>query len=397
LWKDLLSTEVQEFIHQNEGSDHRTLALKLASQGADPSFRFAIEQIAARKKSKYKLPTWTNLNRVVFPTALSLEQSSSEATALFKSKIISGDSLVDLTGGLGVDTWAFSQSFGQVTHIEIDSLLSEVAAHNFILLGCKNITCINSSAEGFLDSLDHKVDYFFIDPARRVENKKVFLIGDTVPDITNLKATLLEKAKGFVVKVSPLMDIAQTIAELGTVDKIIVIAVDAECKELLVVCGQNPNTNPLVQTVDILGNGKSSVFEFYYQDERIAESKLSLPQDYLYEPNAACMKSGGFNLLATKNDCEKLHPNSHLYTSDRLIENFPGRKFKILAQTRVDKKSINSLIPSNKANIAIRNFPFSAADLQKKLGLKDGGDTFIFGTTIMDNTKVLLICEKAKV
>lgn len=394
MWRDLLSTETQQFIHQNEGSDHRILALKLAGKAADPSFRLAIEQIAARQKSKAKLPTWTEQKEVVFPTALALEQSSSEATAHFKAKVISGDSLVDLTGGMGVDTWAFSKSFQNVTHVEINPLLSEIAEHNFSILGCKNITCVNSSAEGFIKNLDQKVDYFFVDPARRVENNKVFLITDTVPDITKLRATLLQKSNGYVVKASPLMDITQTILELETVEKIVVVAVAGECKELLIICGQKPNTNPLVQAVDIQHDSTISVFEFYYQEERITQAFFGQPQKYLYEPNAACMKSGGYNSLSETFECDKLHPNSHLYTSERLIEGFPGRKFKIIVQTKVDKKLIRSLLPENKANVATRNFPLSAVELKKKLGLKDGGSTFIFGTTILGGDKVLLVCEK---
>lgn len=394
MWSELLSTEKQEFIHQNEGSDPIALSLKLGAKGADPSFRLAIEQIAARQKSKTKLPTWTKHRQVIFSTALSLEQSSSEATAHFKATIISGGLLVDLTGGMGVDTWAFSKSFKKVTHVEINPLLSEIAEHNFNVLGCKNITCVNSSAEDFIKNLDQKVDYFFVDPARRVENKKVFLITDTVPDITKLRATLLQKSKGYVVKASPLMDITQTILELETVEKIVVVAHAGECKELLIICGQKPNTNPLVQAVDIQNDSTISVFEFYYQEERITQVCFGQPQKYLYEPNAACMKSGGYNSLSKTFECDKLHPNSHLYTSERLIEGFPGRKFKIVAQTKVDKKVIKSILPENKANVATRNFPLSAVDLKKKLGLKDGGSTFIFGTTILGGDKVLLVCVK---
>jgi 16S rRNA G966 N2-methylase RsmD len=393
LWKALLSDEIQAFIHQNEGTDAAELALKSPLK-SDPSFLLALEQVAARKKAKYKLPSWFKFPKVLFPIPLSLEQCSSELAATFKAEIVSGSKLVDLTGGLGMDSWALSKSFEHVTHVEINPLLSGVAQHNFSELQQPNIQCVNASAEQYLADIEAPIDYFFIDPARRVASQKVFRLESTEPNILELKPKMLQKAKGYIIKTSPLLDIAHAIAALETVEQLYVVAVEGECKELLIKCGQLPNENPKIQAIDLRNDGSRSVFEFRFQEEATAQAEFSMPQNYLYEPNAACMKSGGFNMLAQTHHCKKLATNSHLYSSDTLVEAFPGRAFKVIAVTKVDKKAVKAIVPTLKANVATRNFPLSAVDLKKKLGISDGGVIYIFGTTATDGKRMLVICEK---
>jgi hypothetical protein len=245
-----------------------------------------------------------------------------------------------------------------------------------------------------LTDIEAPIDYFFIDPARRVASQKVFRLESTEPNILELKVNMLQKAKGYIIKTSPLLDIAHAIAALETVEQLYVVAVDGECKELLIKCGQLPNENPLIQAIDLRNDGSRSVFEFRFQEEATAQAELGMPQTYLYEPNAACMKSGGFNMLAQTHHCKKLATNSHLYSSDTLAEAFPGRAFKVVAVTKVDKKAVKAIIPTLKANVATRNFPLSAVDLKKKLGISDGGLIYIFGTTAMDGKRMLVICEK---
>ncbi|WP_204345045.1 THUMP-like domain-containing protein [Psychroserpens algicola] len=388
---EILNTEVQDFITNNLAADISKLILK-GTNFKTVSTLEIIEQIEAKGKSKNKLPTWFANKDIYYPNKLNIEQTSSEITAAYKSELLSGKSLIDLTGGFGVDCYYFAKSFETVTHCEIDEDLSQIVAHNNIQLGITNIQIIASNGIEHLLASKNTYDWIYIDPSRRHEQKgKVFFLKDCLPDVPKHLNSLLKHSNSIAIKTSPLLDISVGIKELQYVKDIHVVAVKNEVKELIWIIENGFDSTITIKTVNILADTKD-VFSFSLNGESKASVTYELPLQYLYEPNSSILKSGGFNSLAETYKLSKLHQHSHLYTSDHLVD-FPGRRFKIETVLAYNKKSLKALGLS-KANITTRNFPETVQQIRKKHRIKDGSQNYLFFTTNVHNEKIVVVCSK---
>jgi hypothetical protein len=390
-----MNQETNLFIYDNRDADVLQLVL-LSSRFPKVDMPFAIRQIHGKQKIKSKVPVFYNSESVIYPAQLSLEQSSSESTAQYKSSICNGYSLVDLTGGFGVDCFFMSEQFKQVTYVEHQKELCELALHNFRVFNRNQIQVIHSETEKFLEDMDH-VDWIYIDPARRNPNgKKVVVLSDCEPDVSVLYPLLLIKATRVMMKLSPMMDISAAIRDLPNTDEIHIISVENECKEVLLILNQTVRNNIKVKTINFGKNKDNQLFEYYLDDESNAEISISSKVDkYLYEPNAAIMKSGAFKLIGNRFQIHKLNKNTHLYTSNELFTEFPGRIFEVTGQQGISKKELKNLVLRiPKANISIRNFPLSVDEIRKKLTIRDGGDVYLFACTIGDEQKVIIETKK---
>ena len=486
----------RDFIKKHLKDDVNKLALSKFPEDIDK--QFVIRQIQARQVLSKKLPSWAENDELIFPKKLSLEQCSSELTAKYKSSLVKGKTLIDLTGGMGVDTSFLSDNFEKVFYVEMQEELCEIAKHNFKVLN-KNIEVVNDNAEHFLTICD-EVDCIYLDPARRDEyGRKMVSLHDCSPDVVDLHDLLFKKAKTILIKVSPMLDIEMVKKELKDIAEIHVVAVRNECKEILIKTQRHKDAK--TQSVE---NSATSIFEDT-KTQRHKDAKIQSVEDsatlslcdseslrlcdsatlinvidlregwnisfneneehdaqwtladeigkYLYEPGVACMKTGCFKLLSQRYGLDKLHRNSHLYTSDELVSDFPGRIFEVLNVVPFDKKTKKSLWETQrhkdtkndsatlslcdsatlifedaktqrrkdtkndsatlslcdseslrlcdsatlkKASVATRNFPLSADELRKNLGLQDGSDFYIFGTTMKGEKKVVVLAKKTQ-
>ncbi len=389
----ILNTEIQEFINTNLSSDISKILLKGIVFTSVES-KAIIEQIEAKKRCEKKLPSWFNTKNIYYPNKLNIEQTSSEITAQYKSNLISGESIIDLTGGLGVDCFYFSKRFKTVKHCEINENLSKIVKHNYSQLGIKTIKTINDDGIQYLKSFNQQFDWIYIDPSRRHDSKgKVFFLKDCLPNVPEHLSLLFKYSNNIMIKTSPLLDLSVGIGELQHVKTIQIVAVNNEVKELLWLLENNYSGNINIETVNIKRHTKTH-FKFLFEEEKNTESKYSLPLSYLYEPNSAILKSGGFNSISKKLDVFKLHKHSHLYTGNRLID-FPGRCFKIEKNVPFNKKELKQL-SIKKANITTRNFPETVQQIRKKFNIKDGGGYYLFFTTNIENNKVVLITSKVE-
>ncbi|MCZ6595877.1 MAG: class I SAM-dependent methyltransferase [Bacteroidetes bacterium] len=383
----LLHPDVQTFI-RNYSEEISVLALK-GSPFEGISAPELIQQIEGFRRTKKKLPTWHQKDPIYFPPKLNVEQSSSEKTAKYKASLVSGRSLADCTGGFGVDSYYFSKVFDSVDHYELDKVLSSIVKYNFKQFGITNIHCV--STDGINAIKDKKYEVIYVDPTRRHEAKgKVFFLKDCEPYIVDHLSNLLENCDTLLLKTSPMLDIAVGLDELDDVAQIHVVAVDNEVKELLWVLRKKGSETIEIKTVNI---GKSSTENFGFIYGEAALPSYGSPRHYLYEPNRALLKAGAFNNISEVFHMDKLHPNSHLYTGDQLID-FPGRRFKIVQQIPYNKRDMKQYISNSTANVATRNFLESVKDLRKKWKIKDGGNRYLFFTTTLDDHKVVLDCIK---
>ncbi|WP_339885925.1 class I SAM-dependent methyltransferase [Polaribacter vadi] len=387
---DILNEDVQQFITDNLQAEITKLILK-GSPFASISIQELANQILAKQKSTKKLPTWFSSDTIYYPAKISIEQTSSETTANYKSKIISGDSIIDITGGFGVDCYYFSKQFKKVIHCEINEELSTIVKHNYKQLYIKNIDTFCGNGLDYLKENNTTFDCIYIDPSRRDDVKgKVFMLKDCQPYIPPKIDFLFTKANQILIKVSPILDLKNTIRELQNVKEIHIVALHNEVKEVLFLLEKNYTNTIQLKTINILKT-KNQCFEFDFNEE--VNSTYSEPLSYLYEPNVAILKSGGFHQISEKLNLNKLHQHSHLYTSKTLID-FPGRVFKIEQVISYDKKKLKKLLPDHKANITTRNFPKTVAQIRKETKIKDGGNTYIFFTTDVNNISKLVICKK---
>lgn len=388
----ILSTEIQEFIEAHLQDNTSELALKQTSI-LEVSIAEIIQQIESKKRSQHKLPTWFNTSNIYYPNKLNIEQTSSELTANYKAKLVEGNTLIDITGGFGVDAFAFSKRFKTVFHCEINQSLHEIVSHNFEVLNAYNIKIFCSDGLELLKALNHQFDCIYIDPSRRNEQKgKVFMLSDCLPNVPEHLETLFQYSKTILIKTAPLLDISLGLSELKYVKDIYIVAVNNEVKELLWRLEYDYVSPVNIETINIKLD-KSEIFSFNNEEEQHAETSFSLPLAYLYEPNAAIMKAGAFKTIVNAFNIKKLHQHSHLYTSNDLID-FPGRVFQVSQSLVFSKKNLKSLNIS-KANIATRNFPMSVQAIRTNYKILDGGAIFLFFTTIYPNQKWLLVCKKS--
>ena len=388
---NILKSEVQKFIKANLKNDLTKLILK-GSPFDSVSIQEIAQQIEGTNKSEKKLATWFETEHIIFPKKINIEQTSSQITAQYKADLIHGNSIIDLTGGYGVDCYYFSKKFDSVIHCEMNEELSNIVTHNNQHLGVKNIETIQGNSLEHLQTINEKIDWIYVDPSRRNDAKgKVFLLQDCLPNLPENIDFLFEKTDNILIKNSPILDITSTINELKFVKEIHVIAVQNEVKELLLILEKGFNGIIQIKTINIQKTNKQ-IFEFELGP--CTKPSYELPLNYIYEPNSAILKSGGFDQLAKDLEISKLHQHTHLYTSDEMLDNFPGRKFKIEKTLPYNKKEILRHLPEKKANITIRNFPETVAQIRKKTKIKDGGSDYLFFTTNIHDEKQVLVCKK---
>ena len=386
----ILKEDVQTFIHSNLKKDITKIILK-GSPFSDVTVQELANQILAKQKSKTKLPTWFQTYHIYYPQKISIEQTSSEITAKYKANIITGDKIIDLTGGFGVDCLNFSKQFKEVIHCEINKELSEIVTYNYRQLKIKNIKTIAGNGLNYLKENDTLFDCIYIDPSRRDDVKgKVFLLKDCLPQVPPKIDFLFTKATTILIKTSPILDISQTIKELKNVKEIHVVAVNNEVKELLFLLEKNYENTIDIKTINIK---KETEEKFNFKYLEASESIYNEPLNYIYEPNAAILKAGAFHEITKYFRVNKLQKHTHLYTSNKILD-FPGRSFKVEHYISYDKKKLKKLIRHQKANITTRNFPKTVAQIRKETKIKDGGDVFIFFTTNIKNKPIVLICSK---
>ncbi len=402
----------QKFIQENLAKPLPEIALLLSKQ-TELDKEFILNQINGLQKAKTKLPEFYKTSNLIYPSKLSLEQSSSEETALFKSKLVKGNSLVDLTGGFGIDSFYFSKQYKHVCYIEPQQQLFNTASNNFNLLGANNIKTVNQTAEDFLKTNSQQFDIAYIDPSRRNENQKVFMLGDCLPNIVELQEAIFKIAPKILVKTSPILDLKQSIKELKTVSEVWVVSVNNDCKEVLYLLENKLTPEIKINTINLIPLSRGEDFvsatkeqsnkirgvltnqylSFTFNEEENCTPDYSEPLQYLYEPNTSILKAGGFKSVCNNFNVKKLAPNTHLYTSATAIENFTGRSFKITEVIVYNAANFKKL-GIKKANVSCRNFKETVAQIKKKLNLKDGGDTYLFATTDNNNKPILVVANK---
>ena len=339
------------------------------------------------------MPSWSDNEDLLFPAHLSIEQCSSEASAQYKATLLQGQTFADLTGGLGIDTYFISRHFEQADYVERQTELCNLAKHNFEVLEV-NVEVWNETAEEYLNHCDPK-DCIFIDPARRdMHGRKTVSISDCTPDVTAIQDLLLQKAEKVMVKLSPMLDISKALEDLHHVKEVHVVAVANECKELDIVMERDYQGEIRFVCVNLLTTQPE--LHFTQEEERISPIRLADGvMQFLYEPNPAVMKAGCYKLLTQRFDVLKLHKNSNLYTSERLVSDFPGRIFEVEGWAPYNKKVKQALLHDvEKASIAVRNFPLSVAELRKTLKIGDGDETYLFATTLKGEQKVVVRTKK---
>lgn len=391
MFEDYLNPEVQAFIFEKSKEPITKTAFQ-RNPFPNLEWSFLLQQIEGKQKVAQKLPFWFGKRNIIFPPKINLEQTSSEQTALYKSKIVSGETLIDLTGGFGIDAFYFAKKIKQVCHCEMNESLSELVAFNFNKLKIQNITFEKGDGLEFLKSKNALWDWIYIDPSRRSDLKgKVFLLSDCMPNVPELLSIYLKYSKNILIKTAPILDISAGIEQLKFIKKIHIVAVANEVKELLWEINAEYQGHITVETINI-NNSRNDTFNFEWNGIQKSIT-YSLPKKYLYEPNAAIMKSNGFDAVASYYKIEKLHLHSHLYTSDEVIE-FCGRIFEIKKCIPFKKNEIKMFLEGKKANITTRNFNETVENIRKKWKIKEGGDLYCFFTTNADNNKIILICNK---
>ena len=383
-----------EFIVQHKTDDVRKLALKKVPEGVD--ITFCLQQIEGWQLAQKKIPEWAATDGLLYPPHLSMEQCSSQQTALYKrgvvERLLNGqcDEMMDLTGGFGIDFSYMAPLFHNAIYIERQKHLCQIARHNFQLLGLQHAEVRNIQSEEALKETNQS-SLIYADPARRDgAGRKVVLLQDCQPDVVALQEKLLKRAKVVMLKLSPMLDIQQAIQQLHQVREVHVVSVNGECKELLIVMHQQEATLRYY-CVNITDHVQEMVVEEASTHPVICHQEKT----YLYEPNASILKAGVQDALCNIYKVEKLHAFSHLFTSDQLIKDFPGRSFRIVGRSDFSKQGLRNLLAGVKqANLTVRNFPATVQELRKKLKLAEGGDVYLFATTITDDSHILLKCEK---
>ena len=392
----VLSEELKAFLKQHENADVSELLLKHREILGYPS-SFIADQLLARRKVKTKIPALYKNDDIVYPPSVNLEQSSSEETAKFKQKLVSGlidtrDKGCDLTSGFGIDALFMSASFKSYEVIEPNAALIQLSQRNHVLMEIKNISYRNTSAESFIEQTD-KIDFVYIDPSRRTKtNRKVFSLTECEPNVVALQNRIFQKSRYLLIKTSPLLDLQIALTELEHVKTVTVLSTSNECKELLFFCDSDFGGEVSIHAVNLAGDNEEH-FSFTRTEEKSAEPEYAEAENYLYEPNASILKAGAFKSFALKMNMAKLHKSTHLYTTREFRRGFPGRVFKVIAHVKPERKVLEKFFPEGKANITTRNYPLTPDELRKKTQLKDGGEKFLIGFTDTKN-KSLVVAER---
>ena len=378
-----------QFIQENLHRDPVVIALE-AAKYPDLDVPLLVGQIKARQKLKDKMPHWVANEKVFFPPALALEQSSSEETAHFKASLLRGK-VVDLTGGMGLDSYAFAQAGCEVDYIERQEELAKITAFNHSVLTAGNIRHHTGDSLNWISACAESFDFIYVDPARRDgAGNKVVLLQDCEPNALELIPYINEKTS-LLVKTSPLLDLEQATKELGGVEKIYIVCLKNEVKELLFLKTSQSSEDPEIEVIE-LSQTNPSLFIGKKSSESAIICDFGPVTHYLYEPHAGVLKAGFFKMVG--NGLQKIAPNTHLYTSEVLHTNFAGRTFEVLAEGPLEKKWIHAVLPAGKANISTRNFPIKADEIRKKFQLKDGGEFTLFAFRNQANKNKVVLAKK---
>ncbi|TDQ10964.1 class I SAM-dependent RNA methyltransferase [Pedobacter metabolipauper] len=386
--KQILNKEVQDYIKKHVNDDVHRIAMA-KSPFRDVEAKDLANQIAARNKAAKKLPSWYKQDFIYYPALLSIEQCSSETTAAYKAGLARGNRLIDLTGGFGVDSLYFAKRIEQVTHCEINASLSEIAAHNASILQQKNMRFLAVDGIAFLKESNEYFDTIYIDPARRSDTGKVFMLKDCSPNVVEHLDLMLDKADRILIKTAPLLDLTAGLKELKNVSEIHIVSVKNECKELIWIIEKEPAAHLKIVAVTL----NQSVKQFsFFKDEVEEEVHFiqGMPVGYLYEPDTALLKSGAFNRIASRYNLEKLDHNTQLYTSPVTIAEFPGRIFKInrIISTGDLKKEKNLI-----GNVIVRSYPDKAETLVKKYKIKADNLKFLIFTQVKNMGNLVIEAE----
>ena len=393
----------EEFIKQHRNENPLSLALKKAPEGID--LQWCLRQIEGYGIAKKKLPEWTKTDNIWFPPRLSMEQCSSETTARYKQAIaerLGCKVLIDLTGGFGIDFSYMARNMENAFYIEQQEVLCNIASHNFPLMGLQNIKIYNTACEEFWNQYvsdsttaekQREKILIYLDPARRNnKGEKVFSINDCTPDVTLLQDSLLENSAYIMLKLSPMLDIAQARRQLKDISEIHIVSVKGECKELIFVMSKDSDRQHYYCV-----NLETDEAPFTSDTSATTEqAEIALPSEitegaFLFEPNASIMKAGVQNAFARRYNLKKLHPMSNLFLGKEPIQNIPARQFIIERMSDFQKGNLKSFMQDiRQANLTIRNFPSTVEDLKKRLKIKDGGNIYLFATTLSDDTHVLI-------
>lgn len=399
-----MNEATRQYIAAHADGDVRQLALRRCPAGVD--LPLALQQIAGRQRARLKLPSWAMVDGLLYPPQLSLEQCSSEVTARYKAvlaerllalaPVAHPTVLADLTGGFGVDFAYMSPAFDSAVYVERDERLCALARHNFAQLGLQGVTTVCGDGVDYLSQVAGPLTIVFLDPARRDSHgQRTYALADCTPNVVPLCAMLLQKSAFVVLKLSPMLDWRKAVADVGEaqVRQVHVVSVGNECKELLLVLGPGGGQRLTCANWD---RGVWSLFE-PQPIPSMAHPSVGVPRSgmYVYEPNASVMKSGCFDTLASIFAVDPVSANSHLFVADRPVEGFPGRAFVVEQVSTLAKGELRRLASGLRcANIAVRNFPMTVAELRRRLRLADGGDTYLFATTLADRSHVVLVCKK---
>jgi 16S rRNA G966 N2-methylase RsmD len=368
--KEILKEKIQEYINANLNTDLHSLLLK-KSPFSEVSMTEIVQQIKGKQVAQKKFPFLLK-EGIIFPPQLNLEQSSSEKTALYKSEILKGKKFIDLTSGFGIDAYYLSKNFDEVTLIEQNTMLLEIVENNWNVLERK-AQFINRKLENFLTENEEKFDIIYLDPARRDDHKnKVFLLEDLSPNILEIQNQLLSISNEVVIKLSPLIDLKYLVSVLQNISRIDIIALKNDVKEVVVFLSNKNSGEIICNCVNL--ESEESTFTFKFGEEENAHAEYAEPEKFIYIPNHSILKAGVFNLVSERFKVKKLHPNTHLYTSNEKVNDFPGR---ILEVETIDAKLIKK---KSQFNIISKNYPLKPEEIKKKYGLKDGGENYLIFT-----------------
>lgn len=390
----------EEYIDKHSNDDVRKLALSHIPDGVDALW--CMQQIEGRQLAKKKLPLWAQTRGLWFPPKLAMEQCSSEHAAQYKLHAVERlladkkerNTLVDLTGGFGVDFSFIASVFRNAVYVEKQPELCKIAEHNFSLLGIDHVEVICADSISYLQSCQSNISLVYLDPARRDEAKrKMVALEDCSPNVVEMQDTLLDKAALVMMKLSPMLDISMALRKLGSVTELHVVSVRGECKELLLILSKSKSV-PTIHCVN-LETTDPEVVHPIGEDSKQQAKLCDEMGNYLYEPNASVLKAGVQDDVARSHNLLKLHNDSHLYTCNEWRDDYPGRSFKVVDSCGFGKHGLRRMLSDiRQANITVRNFPATADELHKKLKLKDGGDIYLFATTMANGQHILIKCKK---
>tara|TARA_R110000868_G_scaffold58741_2_gene180964 strand:- start:3595 stop:4800 length:1206 start_codon:yes stop_codon:yes gene_type:complete len=392
--ENIYHQELMQFVQDHLKEDPAQLLLRHKNvPGID--LKIAAQQIAMRQKAAKKLPFWASHPSLIFPPSLSMEQCSSELTAAYKAKLVLGQTFIDLTGGFAVDTFYIGKNFKSVSYLERQQELVELARYNLSRLLMDQeikLSLVHGESIQFIEESQANYDVLFVDPARRGSgNQKMYQLKDLEPDVSQNWDILKAKAKVILIKASPMLDIRAALKELPEINEVHVVAVKNEVKELLFL--YSGKHEPLKVVATELGSKSVQQFSFKVEEETNATVNYSLPQKFLVLPYACILKGGAFKSFAQQFGLNKLHPHTHLYTADELTGPVHGRVFEVLEELKLDKKTLKTRFPNGKVNVLTRNYPIKPDQIKKRYKLKDGGDDYLIGCTLLDGKTAVLRCR----